>query len=217
MKILFDDDGLIYKTENDGSRGYGDSCCQTMRYHHLLFVRKKMGIDNPSNLPYSLDSDLLRSYLKFLDHDDLLIRAPRHLLPPEWPDPVKDFARDQHDPLLMAMGRQAPIYQSIIRRQIKAFQARHWFYQNLDAPIPQTFSILRRAQRLDSSNWLLSCFRTFSTGTEGGFDSTSYRVCITFTRIFLLLIMVKNYFGRKYSPKLKKVYNFDRSLKYWHE
>lgn len=150
VDILFDPDGLIYRDEANGSRGYGDCACDTARYHHLIRVRDMMGIDN-TGLPYRDDIsfqrviDRLRVYaVAPLDRSTgLYIRAPAQYLPPEWGNPITDFSADQHDPLIMAMG--AAHRRDLVEATLARFKERWFCYQNKDVPRPYMYSMFDRA------------------------------------------------------------------------
>lgn len=142
MDILFDTDGLIYKIEDDGSHGYGDCCAETMRYHHLRQVRNFLKIDN-STLPKNDDIYMIHALSKFEVKPGVYVRAPVKYLPPEWGDPVSDFSRDQHDPLLMALG--ACSSKRFFQDCWSSLRERKFFYQNKDVPTPHMFNIHNRA------------------------------------------------------------------------
>lgn len=160
MKILFDHFGLIYKFESDGTKGYGDACAETMRYHHLLYVREKLGISN-QGLPFNQPKDLESALRVITTEPGIYIRAPRNFLPKEWPDPVKDFSRDQHLPLIMALGREG--FARHLHFCVEGLKKRNYFFQNGDFPSPELFNIIRRAE-----------FRKPGVGLDVGFFVTAF-------------------------------------------
>jgi hypothetical protein len=146
LEILFDDQGLIYKIEDNGERGYGDSCAETARYYHLKFMRHLLGID--AEKPATTEAwDVLSKF--FFRNSYLGMRAPVHLLPPEWGDPIKDFSADQQDPLVMALGAYG--LEDIVEKIREEQRRRFWFYQNGDLPRTYTANIFKRSRREDPS------------------------------------------------------------------
>jgi len=141
--IHFDSNGLIWVPEDDGTKGYGDCCAETMRYHHLLRMRSVLGISN-KDLPYSSFIDLRNAYYLFRTLPGILMRGPWGTLPEAWGDPVKDFSRDQTDPTFMALGHNYT--EDLLDEMLKAHRKRFYFYQNKDLPTPQSLNIIRRAK-----------------------------------------------------------------------
>lgn len=146
--MLIDKLGLFYKIEDDGSKGYGDSCAETMRYWHLKYFRYFVGIDPQLSEDdwKVLQSEFANVSTKFFHNktEYNLVRAPVGLLPREWGDPVKDLPGDQQDPFVMASGAWHCQFNviGIYEAQQKRFLYR---YQNGDLPKPNTGNIFRRA------------------------------------------------------------------------
>lgn len=149
-EILFDLNGLNYIIENNGSKGYGDSYANTMRYWHLTNFRYKRKINIDGIDVMQTRSGMEDLHNKFVvDTKFNLAKAPGYLLPPEWGDPVKDFSADQQDPGVMCLGsyNDELDFDDVISRIRSNQEKRWWFYQNGDLPRSYTSNIFRRSMR----------------------------------------------------------------------
>jgi hypothetical protein len=148
----FDEHGIIYREELNNTRGYGDSCAETMRYFHLLFCRATLlGLTGPSYAPQGAPkfSDLHSIMYNFFVSPTQIVRAPVNLLPKEWGDPVKDIPGDQTNPMMLCLGIAG--FEDI---REDFFEGLTWRYQNGDLITPHAFNIMRRSQNQEPSNLL---------------------------------------------------------------
>jgi hypothetical protein len=127
-----DNNDLIVQRDGDG----GDTCQRTGMFYFGLFLR---GDQIAEIFDKFLDAVLL------LCKDGLLVRHPGTADSPSfWSDP-KELSRDQQDAMIVAGGAFGvrPMLNRVLERQVK----RGMFYQNMDLPLLQTFSVWIRAYR----------------------------------------------------------------------
>lgn len=148
--MIFDEStGLIVRKELDGSIGWGDSCAETFRYFHLLYVRKFLEISN-EGLSHQLSTDIARAYTSIKSPIPFRYqRAPAGRLPQQWGDPIKDFSSDQEIPLICALG----VYEyGVIAKGIQSELG--WFWQNGQPILGDGYACFRRAQGKSSNIFL---------------------------------------------------------------
>lgn len=146
MSINFDNDGLIYTNELDGTKGYGDCLANVGRYWHLVFMRDFIGLTTEE--PYDFRS---AAYLLIVPGRRSLLRAPRWLIPDTWPDPEIDVPGDQQDPFVMAMGLVQDSYFTDVIKSIR--QNQNGRYQNGNLYRIDTANIFHRALGEEPSNF----------------------------------------------------------------
>lgn len=147
--IIWDTEtNLIVRQEADGSLGFGDSCAETFRYYHLLYVRSFLGISN-EGLPHQSLFEFARSFKAVQSKDGFHFqRAPTEKLPPEWGDPVKDFSSDQAIPLICAAGAYG------LWGEVAAYKNNlGWRWQNGQFISPDGYSVFKRALGQTPSNF----------------------------------------------------------------
>jgi len=160
LNINFDKDGLIYVWTDDYKKfiqvpDYGDTCAENFRYFHLIKVREHLGISN-SDLPFSKVEDVRRVFSLCRISPGVFARAPVSYLPAEWGDPAKDFSRDQHVPMLMALSAWG--LEDEYKEAVSGIRRRFGFFQNGD--FPTCSNLYRRCEKrtpwavLDSVLWI---------------------------------------------------------------
>lgn len=151
-KINIDLSGLVYKIEDDGSKGYGDSLAETMRLYNLWYYQFVYSLV-PSHLDeydqyIELEESFKKVYKKFFVNNDTLVRAPVGLLPTpeEWgiESHEKDVPGDQTIPMIIALGSFDK--QNELEFLLGAQKARGNRYQNGNFAV-STWNVWLRALR----------------------------------------------------------------------
>jgi hypothetical protein len=147
----FDENGLIYREELNGSRGYGDSCAESMRYFHLIYSRAILlgNASLPAHAPRF--KDLMSVMANYFVSPTQIVRAPVHLLPPEWPDPISDIPGDQTNPMMLCLGITG--FEDI-RDPFFNVHYKRLRYQNGNLMTPHAFNIMRRSKFEKPSSFL---------------------------------------------------------------
>lgn len=141
--MYLDKYGLIVQADGDG----GDSAQRTGFYYFGVLFAQECSANDCIN-----DWVHFMACLKRLNTPEGFIRNPE-----KWNDP-KDFSRDQHNPLVMAMGAYCGYFDSILGPILLSHLKRFGKYQNKDWAGPVDWGIYVRA----FSAWYLYPYLLFS-------------------------------------------------------